>query len=287
MKIFDMNITVVGLGLIGGSFAKALKNININNVWAIDIDEDALRNGEKQGIINKGYLESKEPLSKSDVVIMALYPNMTVEFIKNNMDNFKKGAIITDTSGIKSYMVKRINKFIRSDVEFIGGHPMAGREFKGLDNSSSSIFKNANYLITPTSMNCLEKIKVIEDIVSAIGCSQITKITPERHDEIIAYTSQLPHLMAAALVNSDNCMCDTSAFVAGSFKDATRVADINSELWTELICLNKENVIEKIEVLENELRIFKEAIANNNERIIKEKFDNAAIKRRELVKCKV
>lgn len=282
MLELDFNITIVGLGLIGGSFAMALKELNPKNLWAIDIDEEAIKTAEKMGIIDKGYTDPETPLKKSDIVIICIYPNLTVKFIKDNMENFKSGAIITDTAGIKEKLIEEIYTSIREDVDFIGGHPMAGRESKGLGYATKDIFNNANYLITPTDKNKEENIKRIEELVKAIGFKSIVSLNPSHHDEIIAFTSHLPHIMASALIISDN-RSDTKFFVAGSYRDATRVAKINADLWTELIMDNRDNTLEQIEVFENSIANFKRAIMNNDKENLKLLFRKGSQKREELI----
>ena len=157
MDCTDFNITIVGLGLIGGSFAMALRNLNPKNIWAIDIDKETLRVAEKMNIIDKGYLSPEIPLSNSDIVILAVYPQKTINFVKNNMNLFKSGAVITDTAGIKSNLIHEIMPVLRGDLDFIGGHPMAGKEESGLKAASKDMFKNANYIITPINGNKEEK----------------------------------------------------------------------------------------------------------------------------------
>lgn len=278
----DFNITIVGLGLIGGSFAMAIKELNPKNLWAIDIDEKAIKAAEEMKIIDKGYINPEIPLKKSDVVITCIYPNLTVKFIKDNMENFKPGAIITDTAGIKEKLIEEIYSFIRDDVDFIGGHPMAGRESKGLGYATKDIFNNANYLITPTDKNKNENIEKIEEIIRAIGFKNIVKIDSKEHDEIIAFTSHLPHIVASALVNSDD-KNDTKFFVAGGYKDATRVARINEELWAELIMDNHSNNLKQIEIFENSIANFKKAIMNNDRESLKALFRKGSKKREELI----
>jgi len=277
----DFNITIVGLGLIGGSFAMALKELNPKNLWAIDIDEEVIKIAEEKKIIDKGYINPEIPLKNSDIVITCIYPNLTVKFIKNNINNFKSGAIITDTAGIKEKLIQDIYTFIRDDIDFIGGHPMAGRESKGLEYATKDIFNNSNYLITPTDKNKKENIERIEELVRAIGFKNIVKIDPGQHDEIIAFTSHLPHIMASALINSDS-RCDTKFFIAGSYKDATRVAKINWELWTELIMDNRDNTLEQIEIFEKSIADFKKAIMNNDKDRLKALFQKGSQKREEL-----
>lgn len=213
---------------------------------------------------------------------MSLYPEAAIEFIKNNKDNFKRGAVITDTSGIKGSVVKEVTSFIPDYVDFIGGHPMAGRESKGLAFASKDIFENANYIITPTDKNKKENIKLIEDIAKGIGCKNVVFIDAEVHDKIIAYTSAVPHIIAVALMNCDNFDEQRRLFIGGSFRDATRVALINPDLWSELFISNKENIINELEEFEKNLSIMKEAIKNEDAASMKEIFDRAGSKRRKL-----
>lgn len=276
------NITIVGLGLIGGSYAMALKELEPKNLWGIDLDLNAIKTAEDLGIIDKGYEDAEVPLSKSDIVIVSLYPEAAIEFIKNNKDNFKRGAVITDTSGIKGSVVKEVTSFIPDYVDFIGGHPMAGRESKGLAFASKDIFENANYIITPTDKNKKENIKLIEDIAKGIGCKNVVFIDAEVHDKIIAYTSAVPHIIAVALMNCDNFDEQRRLFIGGSFRDATRVALINPDLWSELFISNKENIINELEEFEKNLSIMKEAIKNEDAASMKEIFDRAGSKRRKL-----
>lgn len=278
----DFTITIVGLGLIGGSFAIALRELNPRKLLAIDIDEGVIKTAENMGIIDKGYIDPKIPLEKSDIVITCIYPNLTVKFVNDNMDNFKSGAIITDTAGIKEKLIEEIYTCIREDIDFIGGHPMAGRESKGLAYASKDIFNNANYLITPTDKNKKENIDNIEKLIKAIGFKNIVKLGPRQHDEIIAFTSHLPHIMASALINSDSRR-DTKFFVAGSYRDATRVAKINSELWTELIMDNRNNTLKQIEIFENSIADFKKAIISNDKDSLKALFKKGCQKREELI----
>lgn len=285
MDDFDFNITIVGLGLIGGSYAMALKELNPKNLWAVDIDENTIKTAQNMGIVDKGYLDPSIPLKNSDIVIICLYPRLTIEFIKENMNHFRKGAIITDTAGIKNKLIKEINGFIREDIDFVGGHPMAGREYKGLAFATKDIFKDANYILTPTNKNKDENIKIIEKIIKRIGCKNIVKVSPKKHDEMVAYTSQIPHVIAAALMNGavDD---DMHLFVAGSFKDGTRVARMNALLWTELFMSNKESTIAQIEVFEKHVSDIKNAIINEDYDVLENIFENAKCKREEFIeKC--
>lgn len=282
MDGLDFNITVVGLGLIGGAFAMALKDLKPKNLWGIDIDENTIESAENMGIIDKGYSNAEIPLKNSDIVIIALYPNLTEKFIKENNEFFKSGAIITDSAGIKETLVTNVNAFIREDVDFIGGHPMAGRESKGLAYANKEIFHNANYILTPTKKNKSVNINILECIIKRLGCKNVVKIDPIAHDEIIAYTSHLPHIIAAALMNSDNLPIETEKFIAGGFKDVTRIADANADLWAELLMGNADNIINGLEIFEKNIEGIKNALKENNEVFIKAGFESAGARRREM-----
>lgn len=259
----ELNITIVGLGLIGGSYAEAIKKLNPKNLWAVDIDEDSLRYAEKKKIIDKGFVSGEIPLKDSDIVIMAVYPELTKRFIKENMENFKENAIITDSAGIKENLILEINSMLRDDLDFIGGHPMAGRETSGVRSASSEIFQGANYIITPTDRNKKENIDIIEDLVREIGFKNIVKIDPRKHDEIIAFTSQLPHVIAITLMNC-TYMEDVNSFTGGSFNDVTRIAKINPSLWSELMIENSEHIVNQIDLFESYMTKIKNAIKDGD-----------------------
>lgn len=267
MDIEKLNITIVGLGLIGGSYAEAIKKLNPKNLWAVDIDSKSLEFAENKGIIDKGFTEAEMPLKDSDIVIMAVYPELTKRFIIDNIENFKENSIITDSAGIKENLIEEINKCLRKDLDFIGGHPMAGKETSGIESASADIFKGANYIITPTERNKPENISLIEELAKKIGFSHIEKIAPRRHDEIIAFTSQLPHVIAITLMNC-NYIDDVNSFTGGSFNDVTRIAKINPALWSELMIENKEHMVNKIDLFMDYMSNIKNAINNSDYEVL-------------------
>lgn len=281
MKELDFSITIVGLGLIGGSYAKAIKNLNPKKIWGIDIDGESIKVAENLGIIDKGYIDPEIPLKKSDIVIICLYPNATINFMKDNMKFFKHNAIITDTAGIKSSVIKEVSEILRDDLDFIGGHPMAGKENKGITFASENIFKDSNYILTPTYKNQEKNIEIIEEIIKKIGCKNITKTSPERHDEIIALTSQLPHIVASALTHNNSIDCIRHC-VGGSFRDATRVAMINTQLWTELFMENNKNIVNELEKFENSIRNIKNILINKDSKALITILEESRLKREAL-----
>ena len=281
-NIENFNITIVGLGLVGGSYAMALRKLKPKNIWAVDVDPKALKKGEELNIIDKGYTEGKVPLNNSDLVIICIYPTLVKSFIEKHIESFKPGAIITDVTGIKGGFIEEVNNLIREDVDFVFGHPMAGREKKGLEYASAEVFKGANYIITPTSKNKEKNIEIIEYIAKRIGFKNVTKISPEKHDEVISFTSQLPHVIAVALINSDNLDINTGSFIGDSYRELTRIAQINGELWSELFIGNKENIIKQIEEFEKNIDLLKKAIINEEKEILQKEFEESSKRRREI-----
>lgn len=280
---FSINIAVVGMGLIGGSYADALRGLKPKKIYGIDVDKSALDKALSKGIIDEGFTDGEYPLGKADFVIIALYPEDTVNFVKNNIKYFKTGAVITDTCGIKDMVIKKINSFLPDTLDFIGGHPMAGKESKGIENASKDIFINANYIITPQNKNKDKNIKLVENMARSIGCRSVVKISTEEHDRMISFTSHLPHIIAISLMNSDTCTDTAKFFVGGSFRDATRVAAINSKLWMQLFNLNSDNLAEDIENFENMLKIIKKAIKSHDNNTLENILSCADEKRRSMV----
>lgn len=277
-----MNICIIGLGLVGGTYALALReNPKISKITAIDIDQEAINKALELGIIDNGGIDSKDFLPEADLVIISLYPKLILDFIKDNLDNFKKGAIITDAAGVKKSIMDEVNK-IPLEADFIFGHPMAGREKIGLQYADKNIFKNANYILTPNEKNKSENIATLKEIIYSMGFKNVSEITADAHDEIISFTSQLTHAIAVALVNSDNMKFDTNRFVGDSYRDLTRIAKINSKLWSELFLENKENLIHKIDAFQEKMEYIKNALLNDDADALEKEFQEST-KRRELI----
>ena len=278
-KIKELTVTIVGLGVIGAAFAESFREIGIKTIYGIDIDEETLKKAEEKQIISRGFIETKEPLEKSDFVVITLYPNLMKSFFVNNSDNFKENAIITDVVGIKEKIIGDINPIMEKirrqsgkNIDFIFGHPMAGREKRGIDFADSKVFKNANYIIIKDGKNKRENLELLSEIVKLMGFKKVSFLTAQEHDEIIAFTSQLTHAIAVSLVNSDSEKYDTNRFIGDSYRDLTRIAKINEDLWAELFMGNKKNLLEMIQQFEKELDIIKDALNNNDLGTLKEKF---------------
>lgn len=277
-----MKIVVVGLGVIGGSFIMALKKAGFDDVYGIDINKESLKKAEQSGLIKKGFTSGEGIIQEADLIIISLYPRLVKNFILENKDNFKDGAVITDATGIKKLFIEDVLNILPPNVDFVFGHPMAGREKKGIDFASAEVFSGANYIITPVKRNKTENIELIENVVKKLGFKRVRRISPEYHDEMIGYTSQLPHALAVALVNSDIEGRETGSFIGDSYRDLTRIANINEDLWSELFLGNKDNLLKSIENFEIELDKIKFAIKNDDKEQLKKLFIKSTERREKL-----
>ncbi len=250
------NILIVGLGLLGGSYARALKRFGFS-ISAITEDQTSIDYALGEKIIDKGSTEvDKELIGQADIVIFALYPHVFVEWIEENQSLFKSGAVITDVTGVKTSIVYKIQDMLRDDVEFIPAHPMAGREVSGVQNSTDKMFAGANYIVTPTSKNTPEAINTCLELGKLLGFSNVTTLSPEEHDEMIGFLSQLTHCIAITLMTC-NDKENMEKFTGDSFRDLTRIARINDLMWSELFVANKDALLRQMDMFAdkfNELR---------------------------------
>ncbi len=275
--IHDKNILIVGLGLIGGSYARALKRLGFH-VFAMDTDEESISYAIRQQIIDEGATDDSL-IKKADCVILSLYPSIVKDWVLTYQDRFKSGVLITDVTGIKTAIVKDIQSVLRKDAEFIAAHPMAGREVSGVQNSDDKIFHDANYIVVPTEQNTEEAIRWCENLGRLLGFSRISRLTPTEHDSMIAYVSQLTHCIAIALMTCDNNE-KLKDYTGDSFRDLTRIARINENMWTELFFMNRDPLLERIDAFMGELKTIRDMIAEEDEKGLKEKM-RLSTKRRE------
>ena len=278
----DLTFAIVGLGLIGGSYAKALRNLKVRKILGMDISHGIARACLNANMIDEVVEEGGRNLKEADVIICSVYPEAVVGFVRQNVQNFAEGMLMTDATGVKGTMPREIQELLPEGCEFISGHPMAGRQGSGLGMSDAAIFNNSNYIIVPTEKNTPEAVSWLEDFAKALGCARSVKVSMEDHDKIIAYTSDLPHITAVALVNSASYNENTQYFIAGGFRDATRVADINPDLWSDLFLSNRDNVIAEIENYQSQLERWKKAIVENDREMLKEIMREAGPRRRML-----
>lgn len=265
IKLKDLTITIVGLGMEGGSYAIALReNVNPQKIYAVDVNHEALVAAQSLKVIDEGFSDPQIPFSQSDLIIMAIYPAGIADYIKQHQVSIKSGALITDVAGTKTRIVNEIQAILRPDLDFVAGHPMAGNENRGFLFADKKIFQNANYIITPHEKNRIENITLIESLATAIGCTNIIKTDPVTHDQRMAYASQLVHAIAASITNCDSFDESLTNFVGGSFRDITRVAKINADLWTDAFLENKVFLIEEIDKFQHQLSLLKKAIEDND-----------------------
>ena len=264
-------ILIVGLGVIGGGYAAALtkKGFSVNCITREKKDiEYALR----KGIISYGTTELDERLiSESDLIIFALYPTVFVKWIEENQHLFSKGTLITDVTGVKGSVVDKVQSILRPDVEFIAAHPMAGRERSGVEYSSPDVFRGANYIITPTEKNTPEAIEICRELGEILGFARISELSCREHDEMIAFLSQLTHCIAVSLMNC-NQKIGLEKYTGDSFRDLTRIAKINENMWCELFLMNKNALVSEMNAFIKEFTDFRDLIINEDTKSIKEKM---------------
>lgn len=266
-----MKIGIAGLGLIGGSMARAFKFYTDNEVYGFDIDESSIKRAKLICSIDDEITE--ENISDLDIVIVALYPKATLQYIKENAPKFKKGAKVIDCCGVKQSLCDICFKLAKENgFCYYGGHPMAGTQFSGFKNAKETMFKNASMIIVPKNTDDISELEEIKKIFTSIGFSNITVTNAETHDRIIAYTSQLAHVVSNAYVKSPNSKVH-KGFSAGSFKDLTRVAKLNSEMWTELFLENGEFLAEEIDRIADNLKKYSTAIKNKDAKALNALLD--------------
>ncbi len=249
-------ILIVGLGLLGGSYAKVLKRFGFH-ISAITKEQSSIDYALKENIIDAGSTELDEKLiSEADLVIFALYPHIFVEWIEQNQSLLKSGALITDVTGVKSSIVYKLQSILREDVEYIAAHPMAGREVSGVENSTDKMFIGANYIVTPTDKNTPEAIMTCMELGRLLGFSNVTTLSPEEHDEMIGFLSQLTHCIAITLMTC-NDKENMEKFTGDSFRDLTRIARINDLMWSELFIANKPALLEQMDLFINKFNELK------------------------------
>ena len=249
-------ILIVGLGLLGGSYAKVLKRFGFH-ISAITLDQSSIDYAIKENIIDEGSTELDERMiGEADLVIFALYPHVFVEWIEKNQWLLKSGALITDVTGVKRSIVYQIQDMLRPDVEFVAAHPMAGREVSGVENSTDRMFIGANYIVTPTEKNTPEAIQACIELGRLLGFSNVTTLSPEEHDEMIGFLSQLTHCIAITLMTC-NDKENMEKFTGDSFRDLTRIARINDLMWSELFVANKDVLLEQMDMFINKFNDLK------------------------------
>ena len=258
--ISKSDVLIVGLGLMGGSYAMGLKRLGFH-VSAIDTNPDSIAYALERDMIDRGYTEADEAaIRAADAIIFALYPGVFLDWVRANQRLFKPGIRMTDVTGVKGSVVYDVQAFLRPDVEFIAAHPMAGREVYGVRNSDDRMFRDANYIMVPTEKNTPEAVEWCRSLGRILGFRRVSVLSPEEHDEMIGFVSQLTHCIAVSLMTcSDNT--HLADYTGDSFRDLTRIARINDVMWSELFLRNREPLLRQMDAFQREFAAFRDMLA--------------------------
>ena len=274
-----MKIGIIGLGLIGGSLARQIMRNTSHKVFAYDVSDEVLKKGALLNAYHE-ILDVNAPILDVDILIIATNPRATLKILDSVVPRLKSGAIIMDTAGIKKEIVKKMQalKAVRQDVFFVGGHPMAGREFSGVSHSTATLFERAYIILTPVDIDDVPALEKMKEFFNEVKCEGITVSSYEKHDKIIAYTSQLAHVVSSSYIKNP-LSAEHVGYSAGSFRDLTRVAKLNPTMWTELFLGNKEYLLQAIEDVEKRIAEYKEAIMNEDEQRLMELLQDGTEKK--------
>ena len=284
MDIKDKNILIVGLGVVGGSYAMALTAAGYKNVYAVNRSEASLKKAVQPGIVKGGSVNVEDFAAKADIAVIAVYPTGAEECARKLGALMKKGSLVTDVLGIKRYYSEKISAVLPDYIDYVPAHPMAGREKRGLDYASADVLKGANFIITPITRSTPGGIDAVKTLACDMGFGKIRTLTPEEHDRVIAYTSQLPHALAVSLINSDEEDSGTGDFIGDSFRDLTRIAEINADLWQELFIGNGENLIAAIDMFTAQLSAIRKAVEEKDRESLVKQFEKSSARRHSLIK---
>ncbi|MBR5244871.1 MAG: prephenate dehydrogenase/arogenate dehydrogenase family protein [Clostridia bacterium] len=274
---------IVGLGLLGGSYAKALKKQGFL-VEAVTRSQSTIDYALEQGIIDGGAaFPDPEIIGRADFVVLAMYPQTLLDWVKAHQRYFKPGALITDVTGVKTCVVEPVQQMLRPDVEFIAAHPMAGRETLGVRNADDSIFRGANYIVTPTEKNTTQAIEACEELGRVLGFARVSRLTPDKHDEMIGFVSQLTHAIAVALMTC-NDIEGLEKYTGDSFRDLTRIAKINDEMWSELFLANREALLEQMDQFAAQFALMRQQLAEGDREGMREVMRRSTVRRKALEK---
>lgn len=275
-----MKIAVIGLGLIGGSIAMALRGFEGAHITGVVRSEQTRKLALERQVCDEVTLEPLDAIADADVVWLCMQPRAIIDFLAEHKDHFKPGALVTDVCGVKTAIMQAA-RVLPPEVDFIGCHPMAGKETSKLDNAEATLFRNAHFILTPRPESTPEHIALMERMAAHMGFRDVVNTTPERHDAIIAYTSQVMHIMAVAVCD-DPDLFDCMGFEGGSFRDCTRVAALDVPLWSELFSLNAPALTTVIKRLEDNLRAYRETLEAGDTEHLAEKLTYSSGRKRRM-----
>jgi prephenate dehydrogenase len=275
-------ICIVGLGLMGASFAYALTGFRAAELVGVDTDPEVLRKAVEKGAVAKVSGDLREFAPTADLTIFCVYPHHIPRLLKSCAGLWKNGAVLADICGVKSPLYEELTPLLPPEIDYVGIHPMAGKERDGFDNGEAAIFHGSGFLITPLPCTKPDSVALMREIAGHIGATKIAVANPEKHDEIIAYTSDLMHIAAACLC-MDYHPDMTSAYTAGAFRDCTRIADINADAWTELLLTSGAPVIDRLDRYLQSLTQVRDALANQDAATLRDLLTMAGDKKREML----
>ena len=274
---------IVGLGLLGGSYAKALKKQGCT-VEAVTRSQDSIDYALEQGIVDGGAaFPDPEIIGRADVVVLALYPEVLLGWVKENQRYFKSGALITDVTGVKGCVVYDLQAMLRQDVEFIAAHPMAGRETLGVRNADDGIFRGANYIVTPTDKNTPQAIEACEQLGRMLGFARISRLSPQDHDRMIGFVSQLTYCIAVTLMTC-NDIEHLERYTGDSFRDLTRIAKINDEMWSQLFLANRPALLEQMDQFSAQFQKLRDQLAAGDTQAMRDMMRRSTLRRKAIEK---
>lgn len=274
----DTKILIVGLGVIGGGYAAALTDAGFS-VKCITKNESDIEYAKKRNMIAYGTtVVEPEIVREAELIIFALYPTIFIEWVEKYQHLFTKGILITDVTGVKGSVVDKVQSILREDVEYIPAHPMAGRESSGVEFSDPNVFRGANYIVTPTAKNTREAIDTCRELGKILGFSKISELSPEEHDRMIAFLSQLTHCIAVSLMNCNDAP-NLEKYTGDSFRDLTRIAKINDRMWSELFDMNKTALLAEMDSFIKEFTSFRDLVARGDIDKMREKMRSSTARR--------
>ena len=274
----EKRVLIVGLGLIGGSYAKALTKKGYH-VSAITRSPETIAYALEHGIIAEGSADIDERIiGQADIVVFALYPQVFIDWLREHQQLLKPGAILTDVTGVKCSVVYEVQGLLRPDAEFIAAHPMAGREVYGVENSDETIFQKANYIVTPTDKNTASAIALCEELGWELGFARVSRLSPEDHDDMIGFLSQLTHCIAISLMNCNDTP-GMEAYTGDSFRDLTRIARINDRMWSELFMRNREQLLRHMDAFSDSFAAFRQMLEDGNVEAMREAMRRSTARR--------
>ena len=274
------SMVIIGLGLIGGSLALALKGFEDYEIIGVDVSQPTLRFAAEHGVADRLTGEAEKVIPEADVVVLALHPQGIVRFLAEHREQFKPGSLVTDVCGVKTAVMAGA-EVLPETVDFIGCHPMAGTEFSGIEHAFGEMFRDAHLILTPRETSTPEHLALMERLAAHIGCKDVCKTTPEAHDAMIAYTSQVMHVIAVSVCD-DPKLFECKGFEGSSFRGCTRVAALDVGLWTELFSMNAPALLEVLDRLQENLAAYRDVLASGDTEKLAEKLSWSAARKRQM-----